>query len=102
MLARREEERGEVRAFLVGGAAVLVGIPSLAGLLQLFDSGVRAHRGVDTVEAACLTVLIAFSLVVLLALPGARLVWRSLRDWLRRFFVGLKRVAGRHERVEER
>jgi hypothetical protein len=100
VLAKREEERQEIRTFLLGGAAVLVGIPSLAGLLQLFDSGVRAHPALDTVEAACLAGLVLFFLVVLVAFPGARLAWRLLRYRLRGRFAGRRRAtAGRRARA---
>ena len=69
-----------MQTFLFGAGAVLVGVPSIAALLDLFDAGYKVQRGGDLVEAFVLSVLIAAFILVVATLPGAKDVYFRVRE----------------------
>ena len=81
--AKREQETRDRQTFFVGAVAVLVGVPSVAAVIALFDSGLNVSRTGDTIEALILTGLMALLLVVVLNLPGAKSAAHLLREWLK-------------------
>jgi hypothetical protein len=89
MAAKREQRRLGMQEFFFGAGAVLVGIPSLAGILTLLNNGVSWAGNFDTAEAACLVVLMGALIYFLLKLPGGKefIQWakhkiRALRERL--------------------
>lgn len=90
MAERKEKERQDKAAFWFGAGAVLVGVPSLAGLLQLLDAG-QSWRGHDeTGQAAFLLLIFVVLAFALSKLPGAP---PPFRKTLRAPYVGARWLA---------
>ncbi len=71
MAERKQKERQDKAAFWFGAGAVLVGVPSLAGLLQLLDDGQRWKGHDETGQAAFLFLVFYVCAIALSNLPGA-------------------------------
>ena len=72
MAARREQKKLDMQGFFFGAGAVLVGVPSLAAVFGLFDTGFAVHRTGDTIEALILTGLVILLFLAVFKLPGAK------------------------------
>ena len=86
MAAEKERKKGDMQGFFFGAGAVLVGVPSLAAVFALFDTGFAVHRRGDLIEAIVLTSLIVLLFFAVLKLPGAKDVGQTLNQWLKRKF----------------
>ena len=78
MAERKEKERQDKAAFWFGAGAVLVGVPSLAGLLQLLDDGQRWKGHDETGEAAFLILIFLVCAFALANLRGAPELFRKI------------------------
>ena len=92
--ASREQKKMDMQGFFFGAGAVLVGVPSIAAVFALFDSGFAVHRTGDTVEALILTVLMILLFLAVFKLPGAKEVLKALHKWLKRKGRVFRRILG--------
>jgi len=99
----REQERVENQTFYLSAGAVLVGVPSVAALVTLFDQGERYKGGVLTLESFVLFGLLIFAFIVVSTLPGARAGTEAIRrrvgGWLRAPYAAVKQRMAERSRA---
>ncbi len=103
MAETREQQRVDKQTFYLSAGAVLVGVPSVAALVTLFDQGERYKGGVLTLESLVLFGLLIFAFIFVSRLPGADDGIEAIRKRLKKVGAWLTApYAAAKQRIAER
>jgi len=94
MAAKREQRRQGIQEFFFGAGAVLVGVPSLAALFALLDTGVNKQGTFDIAEFTILAIGVLVLIYFVCSLPGAAEFARAVKKWAHARLARVRRAFG--------